>query len=143
MTTMKALSVQQPWAWCIVNGYKPVENRSRNTKHRGPLAIHAGKGFDHAGWQWIKDNMPGIAWKMPLRPEAFERGGIVGLVIIDHVVQATDLRSLVTMISGAAVRWFFGPYGYVMTNARNIPFIPCRGMLGFFNVELPNDVIRF
>jgi ASCH domain-containing protein len=29
---MKALSVRQPWAWLIVNGYKEVENRDWATK---------------------------------------------------------------------------------------------------------------
>jgi hypothetical protein len=30
-----ALSVRQPWAWLIVNGYKDVENRSWTTHYRG------------------------------------------------------------------------------------------------------------
>lgn len=38
---MKALTVQQPWAWAIFNG-KNIENRSQLWSHRGPLAIHAG-----------------------------------------------------------------------------------------------------
>lgn len=36
-----ALTVHQPWAWAIVAGHKPVENRGWRTKHRGWLAIHA------------------------------------------------------------------------------------------------------
>ena len=40
---MKALSIQQPWAWAIVNGFKPVENRTWRTNYTGPLLIHAGK----------------------------------------------------------------------------------------------------
>ncbi len=39
---MKALSVRQPWAWLIVNGYKDVENRDWNTKLRGQIWIHTG-----------------------------------------------------------------------------------------------------
>lgn len=34
--------MQQPWAECIARGVKLVENRSRPTTHRGPMAIHAG-----------------------------------------------------------------------------------------------------
>lgn len=37
---MKALSIQQPWAWLIVNGYKDVENRDWNTKFRGRFYVH-------------------------------------------------------------------------------------------------------
>lgn len=40
---MKALSIKQPWAWLIANGYKTVENRKWYTAHRGDLLIHAGK----------------------------------------------------------------------------------------------------
>jgi hypothetical protein len=38
---MRALSVKQPWAWSILQGGKPVENRSRATHHRGLLIIQA------------------------------------------------------------------------------------------------------
>src|SRR5690349_14501124 len=43
---MKALSIRQPWAWLIVNGHKPVENRSWPTKYTGKLLIHAGQRFE-------------------------------------------------------------------------------------------------
>lgn len=47
---MKAITVRQPWAECIARGVKLVENRSRPTTHRGPLAIHAGaRPSDQAG----------------------------------------------------------------------------------------------
>jgi ASCH domain-containing protein len=39
---MPALSIRQPWAWAICAGCKDVENRSWNTKHRGPFVVHAG-----------------------------------------------------------------------------------------------------
>jgi hypothetical protein len=39
---MKALTVRQPWATLLVTGRKRIETRSRDTKHRGPLVIHAG-----------------------------------------------------------------------------------------------------
>ena len=39
---MKVLSIRQPWAWAIVAGFKPVENRTWKTGYRGPLLIHAG-----------------------------------------------------------------------------------------------------
>lgn len=47
---MRAITVQQPWAWAIFNG-KGVENRTRNIagKYRGPLAIHAGARWSDRG----------------------------------------------------------------------------------------------
>ncbi len=38
---MKVLSIRQPWASLIVNGYKIFEFRSWNTKFRGEFLIHA------------------------------------------------------------------------------------------------------
>lgn len=48
---MRALTVQQPWAWAIVYGGKDVENRTRNIAgaYRGPLAIHAGLRWSDRG----------------------------------------------------------------------------------------------
>lgn len=38
---LRALSIRQPWAQAIALGWKPVENRTWKTHHRGPVAIHA------------------------------------------------------------------------------------------------------
>lgn len=43
---MKALTIRQPWAFAIAEGFKTVENRSRRTRYTGPLLIHAGKAFE-------------------------------------------------------------------------------------------------
>ena len=42
---MKALTLQQPWATLVATGAKRIETRSWATRHRGPLAIHAGLGL--------------------------------------------------------------------------------------------------
>ena len=43
---MKVLTIKQPWATLIMQGYKRFEFRSWKTKYRGDLLIHAGKGID-------------------------------------------------------------------------------------------------
>lgn len=40
---MRALTLHQPWASLIACGAKRIETRSWSTRHRGLLAIHAGK----------------------------------------------------------------------------------------------------
>lgn len=42
---MKALTLTQPWASLVACGAKRIETRSFQTRYRGPLAIHAAKGF--------------------------------------------------------------------------------------------------
>lgn len=43
---MKVLTIKQPWASLIINGYKRYEFRSWYTNYRGELLIHAGKSVD-------------------------------------------------------------------------------------------------
>lgn len=116
---MKALSIQQPWAWLIVMGYKDIENRSWPTIFRGSFLIHAAKKFDYIGYNWLMSQM---RLAIP-EPHQYKRGGIVGMAqIIDCVTYHNS-------------PWFFGPYGFVLTNTRPVPFIPLRGRLGFFEVD--------
>lgn len=119
---VKALSIQQPWAWLIVNGFKNIENRKWSTKIRGEILIHAGKKIDKDGYLWVSANFPDI----PLPSVGdLQVGGIVGKATI------TDCAPKDTS------KWFFGPFGFVLANAETVPFHPCKGMLGFFNVEMP------
>ena len=39
---MKALTIKEPWASLIINGYKKYEFRSWKTNYRGKVLIHAG-----------------------------------------------------------------------------------------------------
>ena len=49
--SLKALSVQQPWANLIADGNKTIEVRSKSTSYRGPLLIVSSKRPDvPPGW---------------------------------------------------------------------------------------------
>jgi hypothetical protein len=87
---VKALTVQQPWAWAIVHGGKDVENRSRNLagSYRGPVAIHAGKREDEDGYydDMIREALGTVddSWaieerlaRSPLRQAAPDRPGVL------------------------------------------------------------------
>ena len=43
---MKAITIKQPWANLIIDGYKEYEFRSWKTKYRGKILIHAGMSTD-------------------------------------------------------------------------------------------------
>jgi hypothetical protein len=128
---MRALSVRQPWAWLIVNGHKDIENRVWSTRYTGPLVIHASQGMTNREYDdvldFLEERHPLIKGiELPDR-KVIERGGIVG---ITHCNGSVDVSSS---------PWFFGPYGFVLSQARPLPFIPFKGMLGFFDV--PNGVL--
>ena len=126
-----ALSIQQPWAWLIVNGHKDIENRTWPTHRRGPVLIHTGLKMDIEARRDMLDMIhPANGGHIdPLLLEAFHRagqlplGGIVGVAEIVDCVTASDSP------------WFVGEYGFVIKNARPLPFMPLRGQLGFFPAE--------
>lgn len=43
---MKAITLTQPWATLVAIGAKKIETRVWRTDYRGPLAIHAAKGWE-------------------------------------------------------------------------------------------------
>lgn len=48
VVTHRGLTIKQPWAFAIAEGFKTIENRSRRTNYRGQLLIHAGRAIDDA-----------------------------------------------------------------------------------------------
>ena len=52
---MKVLTLKQPWASLVANGYKVYEFRTWKTKYRGELLIHAGCGVDKEWLDKVKD----------------------------------------------------------------------------------------
>ena len=55
---MKVLTIKQPWATLIMQGYKRFEFRSWQTKYRGELLIHAGKGIDKEAIKRLSKYLP-------------------------------------------------------------------------------------
>ena len=53
---MKALTLTQPWATLVAIGAKRIETRSWRTSYRGPLAIHAAKGFPKWAREFAQDD---------------------------------------------------------------------------------------
>lgn len=52
---MKALTLTQPWATLVAIGAKQIETRGWATDYRGPLAIHAAKGYGKGGMRGHKE----------------------------------------------------------------------------------------
>lgn len=134
---MKALSIRQPWAWLVAHGHKDIENRTWQTKFRGRVLIHASKGMTRAEYAEANEfvfSSEGIPPKLFLELPDFnelQRGGIVGIAtIIDCVPPAR----------GKSPWHIDGAFGFQITAARALPFLECKGALGFFNV--PHEVAQ-
>ena len=127
---MKALSIKQPWAWLIANGFKDIENRNwrHKPKYRGPLFIHASKGCTQAEYADAVALAKSIDPNIKVPPlEKLERGGIIAKAVLTGVT------------TYSLSPWFFGPLGLVLECVEKTEFIPCKGQLGLFN---PGDAIK-
>lgn len=127
--TLPALSIRQPWAWLIANGYKTLENRSTLKNFRGDFLIHASKEYDNriisslfpSFSLW--DSLPESA-KYNICYRNFHYGGVVGCATIVDSITESDSP------------WFTGPNAFVIENAKPMPFTPCKGALGFFTPKI-------
>lgn len=141
---MKALSIRQPWTAMIVHGQKRIENRSRQTLHRGRIALHAsGKNrWDPAGefsylvdWQWRMLHWPG-----PPSPDS-ERivfGAVLGVAEIVGTCPS-PLNALGELDCDCGDWAVPGQYHWRLDKVRALAEpVPCRGALGLWT--LPDEV---
>jgi hypothetical protein len=117
---MKAISIQQPWAWAILHAGKDVENRSWSTTYRGLVAVHATRMQED--WQLPKGVPTPADQEMVLR-------AVVGVVEIADV------------LTRSSSKWFIGPFGFLLRNPRPLAKpVSCPGNQRIW--ELPPSVAR-
>lgn len=131
MITITVLSIRQPWAWLIVNGYKTVENRTWRTKYRGRLYIHASQrpDFDFATTDEFRVELAEIGIVLP---NHFDLGGIVGVAnLIDCVATCTDEYDA-DWHQPDMIAW-------VLRDSQPLPFYPVKGRLNLFHLDYPSS----
>jgi len=141
---VRALTVRQPWAWAIVEGGKHVENRSRGTTYRGPLAIHAALTWSARG---ASDPRVLAAWDPAglgrgWGPDDFPAGAVIGVVDLVDAHPAAGCcepwgEAEYSEANGRTVRTV---HHLVLEQPRALPEpIPARGALGLWTP--PRDLI--
>lgn len=130
---IKALSLKQPFAWLIANGYLLVDDRSWGTQYRGPILIHASKGLYEEYYQHINLNTD-----VPIPDkDKLEYGGVVGIAKLVLCSKPGELPAGI----GREQRAHFGGvhheyYGFLFEHARPLPLMPCAGKLGIFEIDI-------
>lgn len=130
---LKALSLKQPFAWLIANGYLLVDDRSWGTSYRGPILIHASKGLYEEYYQYIKSHTD---IPIPDRDQ-LEYGGVVGMAKLVLCCKPGELpaglsREQRSHFGGVHVEY----YGFLFSQARPLPLMPCAGKLGIFEIDM-------
>lgn len=138
---MKALSIRQPWAHAVVHLGKNIENRSWKAVFRGEFLIHAAKGMTLAEYEGAAEficDVRGSYDGIP-DPKALPRGGIVGRARLVDVLHPCVRRHI--PLEDCEHPWHMPEqFAFVLADVQALPFVPCVGSLGFF--EVPADVMR-
>lgn len=153
-----ALTVHQPWAWCIAGGWKPIENREWPPPRwlfGRYLAIHAGRQYDAPAARDMVRYREELG--LPAGPpdgHSIARGAIVaaarvaGAVQVERDEAADEPRLRFVRVLGdvseqtgrelAASPWASGPWLWVLQGVVAIdPPIPCRGFQKLWSVPAP------
>ncbi len=133
---MKAITVRQPWAWCIAAGHKLVENRTWVTHYRGPLAIHAGATVERESLRTVKQYLvdQGVLQSVD------ELVGDRHLLATGAVLAVVNLTGICT----DSARCHCGRWAAIGQNhwklANVVPLaepVPARGQQGLWEIDLP------
>lgn len=125
---MKALTIKEPWASLIINGYKKYEFRSWKTNYRGKVLIHAGN----------------IEKEMLSRFKNYDlnclKGVIIGEANITDCIKVDEefnqeLLNIDPIVYGKNKH--VSTYAFKLENIQKyINPIPYSGKLGFWNCDL-------
>jgi len=124
---IRAITVGPSMAYAIVKGAKKVENRSWNTKYRGPLLVHAGSS---SRWYDEEDvDQILIETGRGRLPKEITWAAFVGLVTLSDVAADGDRR-------WKDDPWFRGPFGFVLTRPMRFRNpVEAKGKLGLWRPE--------
>lgn len=136
MATIKALSVKNPYAQLIIMGFKTLEIRSFQTKHRGDLLICACGGKELI---WNVHNPENIEFTQEDIDTIYENCGCaLGIVTVTNCRPMTPEDA-----SNAWCEYKEGLYAWGLENPRRLvtPF-PQLGQLGVYNVEVKDELLK-
>ncbi len=145
---MKALSLTQPWASLVIEGFKKYETRSWSTTYRGALAIHASKGFP--GWAkslLIDDNHEDdnfIRDALNRNPGSLPLGAILGIVTLVDCQPTYDVLGSDTVFISQPEHdfgdWSEGRYAWKLDGPLwFIDPVPVKGALSLWEIP-PTEI---
>lgn len=121
---MRALSITQPWAECMLSHGKNVENRTWNTHRRGYIAIHASSSFKNDRFAECEES-----YGVEVDPDNVDYGSIIAFAKLVDVVTEKDLTK-------NTEKWFEGEYGFVFEDVIRLKNpVEVKGTLGFWKLK--------
>ena len=125
---MKVLTIKNPWATLIVDGYKKYEFRSWKTNYRGKILIHAGLSLEKDMLFRFKNyNLECINGAI------IGEADIVDCILVDESFN-NELRNIDPIVYGS--RNHIETYAWKLENVKKYDEpIYIKGKLGLWNYE--------
>jgi len=127
---MKVLTIKQPFASLIAEGYKIYEFRSWKTKFRGEFLIHAGLGVDKEAmkrFEYLNLDYP--------QGKIIAKCNLTDCVLIDDKMKKT-LKELDPIVYRGAINSNKEEYGFKLENVKKIKPIEVKGKLSFWEYNI-------
>lgn len=128
---MKVITVKEPFATLIAEGYKEYEFRTWKTKYRGDILIHAGKGVDKKAMERFKHlNLKYSSGKI-----------IAKAVLTDCIKIDNQARKILEDKNDHLVYSYvikhpdWDGYGFKLENVEKINPFEINGKLGLWNYD--------
>jgi hypothetical protein len=140
---MKALTLTQPWATLVAIGAKMIETRSWRTSYRGPLAIHAARGYPRWALETCEES-PFREALTGLSPAGLPRGAVIATCDLIDCVRTEEIvldrtcpyRSDLTTTEGQFGDYSPGRFAWILEDVMKLPEpIPAKGALGLWEWE--------
>lgn len=133
---MKVLTIKQPWATLIAEGYKEYEFRTWKTNFRGEFLIHAGKSIDKKAMKRFEY----LHLKYPLG-KIIAKATLTDCVKVDDELRENlakkDLVIYKGVISKEGNDW--DGYGFKLKNIEKIEPISVNGKLSFWDYDYKEE----
>lgn len=128
---LKCITIKQPWAWLIAEGFKTIENRTWKTKYRGTLGIHVGKSMTDLNSELFRLLIEREHIALPsIDALKQQQGFIISTVNLAQIdIDSTDFWAIP------------GHFHWKLENAQKIKPIKAVGKLGLWNIDLETNLI--
>lgn len=127
---MKVLTIKQPFATLIAEGYKEYEFRTWKTKFRGEFLIHAGKSIDKKAMERYKH----LNLEYPTG-SILASANLVDCVYVDEEMADILAKKDPLVYYGIIHKKEWDGYGFQLSNIRKIKPIFINGKLSFWEYE--------
>ena len=130
---MKAITIKQPWATLIAEGYKEYEFRTWKTKYCGDILIHAGKGIDKKAMERFKH----LRLEYPVG-QIIAKATITDCIYVDEEFAQKLSKKDPIVYKGLINKDDWDGYGFKLENIEKINPIEVNGRLSLWDYDYEN-----